>query len=172
VKKCPACGYSNSGGANCGVCGRDISSVASLPEARAKKDRAMPLLAAVLLLCCLAAFLVTGRRAGGTAAPAAKTFSGEASFGREGVVYSLDRMGELKFLSPEDKLKVLPLLRSSDAKVACAASRTAGKWARSGGADAEVFAKALRAEAKNAQDPCRAAAGAKISGAAAAEKTR
>jgi len=172
VKKCPACGYANSGGANCGVCGRDISSVAPLPETPKKADRAMPLLAAVLLLCCLAAFFVTGGRKGGAAAPEGESFSDEASFGSEGVVYSLDRMGELRFLPREDRLKALPLMNSSDERVACAAVRAAGKWARSGAPDSEVFAEALRAAAESGPEACRALAASGIPAAAAGKKTR
>jgi hypothetical protein len=172
VKKCPACGYANSGDASCGVCGRDISSVSPLPEVRAKKDRAMPLLAAVLLLCCLAAFFVTGGPGRGNSAREGENFSDEASFGYEGVIYSLDRMAELKFLPQEDRLRTLPLLNSRDERVACAAVRAAGRWARSGARDAAVFVEALRAAAKTGPEACRALAAAELPAAPAAEKTR
>ena len=172
MKKCPSCGYVNSGAAACGVCGRDLSSVASLPENKRKKDRSMPLLAAVLLLCCLAAFFVTGGRKGTPAAPREENFSDEASFGYEGVIYSLDRMGELEFLSTEDRLKVLPLMKSRDERVACAAVRVAVKWARSGAPDSKVFAVALRAPAESGPEACRAQAATGLAEAAVVEKTR
>lgn len=172
MKKCPACGYAGSGGASCGVCGRDLSLTAPLPDPGPKKDFAMPLLAAVLLLCCLAAFFVTGGRKGGGAAQAGQTFSDEASFGYEGVIYSLDRLGELKFLPTEDRLKVLPLLASRDARVACAAARTAGKWARSGASDSAVFGQALRSASAGLPEACRDTAAGEIPVAAAGKKTR
>lgn len=143
-----------------------------MPEPRVKKDVAMPLLAAVLLLCCLAAFFVTGGRKGGAAHPEGETFSDEASFGYEGVIYSLDRLGDLKFLPSEDRLKVLPFLASRDERVACAAARAAGKWARSGAPDAAVFAQALRAAPKSLTEACLAPAADEIPGAAAGKKTR
>lgn len=172
MKKCPSCGYAGSSGDACGVCGRDLSRVAPLPEPRAKRDVAMPLLAAVLLLCCLAAFFVTGGRKRGAAAPEGETFSDEASFGYEGVIYSLDRMGELKFLAHEDRLKVLPFLASRDERVACAASKAAGKWARSGAPDAAVFAQALRVALKSLPEACRIPVMDGIPGEVAGKKTR
>lgn len=172
MKKCPACGYAGSSGDCCGVCGRDLSQVAPLPGTRVKRDVAMPLLAVVLLLCCLAAFFVTGGRKRGAAAPEGETFPDEASFGYEGVIYSLDRMGELKFLSPEDRLKVLPFLASRDERVACAAARAAGKWARSGAPDAAVFAQALRAAPKSLPEACLTPDAGGIPGGAAGKKTR
>lgn len=127
MRRCPACGYDNPVSETCGVCGRCLSDVRACEPPTRKPDRLMPALAAVLLLCALAAFFLANRRAAAPA-PAENSFSDEAGFGYEGVLYSLSAMEGLRFLPPEDKLRVLPLLESHDERVACAAAVLAGRW--------------------------------------------
>jgi len=133
VRECPACGYPNSDPAAqaCGVCGRGLSAVAERAPAEGRRpDRLMPALAVLLLLCALAAFYLAHRRIPAPV-PGESAFADEAGFGYEGVLYSLAAMGEQRFLPPEDKLRVLPLLDSRDERVAAAAAGLAGKWLES-----------------------------------------
>lgn len=128
MKKCPSCGYQASTGAACGVCGRDLGAVPELAVPKKSKDMAMPFLAAALLACAAVAFFFFGR--GGKPEPVAAVPgpSEVDEFGYEGALYALERMEGLKFLPEEDKLRVLPLLESSDGRVAFAAVKLAGKW--------------------------------------------
>lgn len=138
MRKCPACGYVNAEAAACGVCGRDLSGIPDRTAPARKTDRIMPALAALLLCCALAAFFLASRRPAAPA-PADNSFSDEAGFGYEGLLYSMTAMESMRFLPPEDKLKILPFLSSRDERVACAAAGLAGAWLRSG-EDAQLAA--------------------------------
>ena len=54
----------------------------------------------------------------------------ENSFSYEGVLYSLDKLEELRFLPEADRRRVPPLLSSPDDRVASAAAKVVGAWAR------------------------------------------
>lgn len=138
MKKCPACGYSNSAAApKCAVCGGDLAAVQAAPPP--EKERAPDLLpAAGILLALCAAFFYLYQNFPSREAPAPVTgedaASDEASFDNDGVLYSLDRLRGLRFLPEADKLRVPPLLGFRDERVALAAAEVLGEWAR-GAAD-------------------------------------
>lgn len=128
MKKCPACGYGNPADRlNCAVCGRDLGGVraAALPVPQKGGPNYM-LVSGLILLACAALFyaLQTYAWKGGAAA------AEEARFSYEGVVYSLEKLAGLRYLPAEDKKRVLPLLASSDERVAFAAAKAVGAWSR------------------------------------------
>lgn len=135
MRKCPACGYSNDGAApKCAVCGGALAGVPpAAPEPR--KTQTPDLLPAVgVLLAFCAAFFYLYQNFPLREAPAPATgedaASDEASFDYGGVLFSLDKMGGLRFLPEADKLRVPPLLGSRDERVALAAAKVLGAWAR------------------------------------------
>lgn len=135
IKTCPSCGYGNPDASpKCGICARDISTVPVIVERLPEKESLGLILTGLLLVVCGLAFFVSGRFADKPARPASweTEFSDEASFGYEGVLYSLDKMGQMRFLPREAKRKIVPLMYSPDDRVACAAVRLIGGWLRSG----------------------------------------
>jgi hypothetical protein len=165
MRRCPGCGYDNPGGAlKCGVCGGDVSGVpeAPRPEKRTEPDL-LPAVGLLLLFC--AGFFYLYQHAPWRRAPAPSTgedaATDEASFSYDGVVYSLDRMRELRFLPREDKLRVPPLLQSRDDLTAFSAASALGQWAReaSEGEDRRRWFEALlKAAASGRTVPRRQAA--------------
>ncbi|MDD2804777.1 MAG: hypothetical protein PHV33_04425 [Elusimicrobiales bacterium] len=129
MKKCPACAYGNPGAAvKCAVCGRDLSAVPERPEPRPQKNSPQLPLAAAALLACAGLFwlLQTYAWKPGEPAPAAD----DENFAYEGVVYSLSRMADLRYLPAGDKRRALAHLASPDERAAMAAARAAGAWLR------------------------------------------
>jgi len=137
MKSCPSCGYGNpDAGVKCGICSGDISAVAVKPEPAAKKELISPIFmvfAGLLLLACGALFFFMQNspwgkevipESGDTAA------ADESSFTYEGVLYGLDKMASLRFLPEAERRRVPALLSSSDDKVAYAAAKLTGAWAR------------------------------------------
>lgn len=130
MKKCPACGYGNPADRlNCAVCGRDLAGVKAAVLPAPQKGPNYMLLSGLILLACAALFYALQNYAWKQAAPAAAVE--EAQFSYEGVVYSLAKMAELRYLPAEDKKRALPLLASSEEKAAFAAARAVGAWSRS-----------------------------------------
>lgn len=130
MKRCPSCAYGNPGSAEkCHVCACPLAGVPERPDPQPeKKAPHMPLAAGALLLCAGVFWLLqTYAWKPGEPAPAA---ADDASFSYDGVAYSLDKMAGLRFLPEEDKLNALPLLASPDGRVAEAAAKAAGAWAR------------------------------------------
>lgn len=135
MKTCPACGYDHNpdSGEKCAVCRRDISAVPPRAEPPAPKNGGKGMLVAgiLLLLCALAAFILqtgSARTDSGRRAEAPAQFENTAD--SDSVLYSLDKMGELRFLPLRDKKLVLPLLENGDDRVGYLAAVRIGEWAR------------------------------------------
>jgi len=138
VKPCPSCGYGNpDSGVRCGICAKDITDVRIKAEPVPEKDPARPglmLLTGLLLLACGALFFFMQNPPWRKEAPVESgenAVTDENSFDYGGVLYSLGKMEKLRFLPEADKRLVPPLLSSPDDRVAHAAAKTIGAWARS-----------------------------------------
>ena len=137
MKKCHSCGYDNNPDAElkCGICGHDIAAVRPRvqPPPPPRKMEAAGLIAAGLLLifCAFTWYIIRtyADRAAASKAAAAPMLD-DAAFEYDGALYSLGKMGELRFLPMKDKLKVLPLLSSKDDRVTYAAAKLIGEWSR------------------------------------------
>ncbi|MBI4351246.1 MAG: HEAT repeat domain-containing protein [Elusimicrobia bacterium] len=138
MRKCPVCGYGNpDAGVKCGICARDITAVPvkaeSLPEKEAGRPGPM-LLAGLLLLLCGGLYFFLEYSPWKKEAPVQSgenAVTDENSFSYEGVLYGLDKMSGMRFLTEGDKRRVPPLLSCPDDKVAYAAARLIGAWSRS-----------------------------------------
>ncbi|PIU17714.1 MAG: hypothetical protein COT18_12590 [Elusimicrobia bacterium CG08_land_8_20_14_0_20_59_10] len=149
MKTCPACGYDHNPDAEnyCVICRRDISAVPPRAEPPAPKNEGKGMVVAgiLLLLCALAAFFFHAgpdRTDAGRRAEAPAQYENAADY--DSVLYSLDKMGELRFLPLRDKKLVLPLLKDGDDRVGYLAARRIGEWAR---AEKDPAAAALWFEA-------------------------
>jgi len=138
MKKCPSCGYGNpDAGAKCGICAKDITSVPVKPDPVREKESSRPslmVLSGLLLLLCGALVFFMENSPWKKEAPlqsGENAFTDENSFTYEGVLYGLDKMSAMRFLPEADKRRVLPLLSSPEDKVAFAAAKLVGGWARS-----------------------------------------
>ena len=163
MKPCPSCGYGNPDQEQkCGICARDITSVPVKTEVSPREESKLMLLAGLLLLACGAVFFFsTSRMKPPPAASGGTAFSDEASFSYDGVLYALDRIGNLRFLPSADRKGVLPLLSCPDDRVACAAAKLAGAWARSSEDPAErkiMFEALLKAASSGGRIARRSAA--------------
>lgn len=134
MKKCPACGYPNDGAAlKCAVCGGELAGVTAVrPPDKIKTPDLLPAVGAIVVFCGVFFWLYQNFPLRREAVPATgeDAATDEASFDYDGVLYSLDKMGELGFLPEADKLRVPPLLASRDDRVAAAAAKALGAWAR------------------------------------------
>lgn len=137
MKKCPSCGYGNPDtGLKCGICARDIGTVPAAPEPVVKEESARPgpmVLAGMLLLVCGAVYFFMENSPWKKEVPVTSgenAVTDENSFTYEGVLYALDKMSSLDFLTEGDKRQVPPLLSSPDDKVAHAAATLIGVWSR------------------------------------------
>lgn len=153
TRKCPKCSYcSPSHFAACGICGAPLDGVSPAETAPLERKNPGPQLAAGLLLLFAGAYLFFSSRP--PAPPAQGAEPDGFSYG--GVLYSLEAMRDLRFVSAADKRKVLPLLRSEDDKAGHAAAELLGAWARFSPEPAlreDLFAALLDCSAS-----CRAAA--------------
>ena len=140
MKPCPSCGYGNPDQNNkCGICARDIAAVRIKAVPRPQKESKLMLLTGLLLLACGAAyFILTAITKLVPAATGETAFSDETSFTYDGVLYALEKMGGLRFQPAADRRRVAPLLASPDDRVASAAAKLAGQWARSSEDPAEA----------------------------------
>ncbi len=137
MKTCPSCGYGNpDAGLKCGICAQDIAGVpakaAAIPENNLNSSNLMVLAGLLLLLCgALFYFMQNSPWKQETLTESGEdAVTDENSFSYEGVLYSLDKMKELRFLPEADRRRALPLFSSSDDRVAIAAVKAAGAWAR------------------------------------------
>lgn len=137
MKKCPACGYGNPDtDLKCGICARNITAVTVVSEPAVEKASSRPslmVLAGILLLLCGAVYFFIEYSPWKKEVPAASgenAVTDENSFSYEGVLYSLDKMSSMNFLTEGDKRQVLPLLSSPDDKAAHAAATLIGAWSR------------------------------------------
>lgn len=137
MKKCPSCGYGNpDAGLKCGICARDITAVAVVSEPVVVEESGRPglmVLAGLLLLLCGALYFFIEYSPWKKEAPVASgenAITDENSFTYEGVLYALDKMSSLNFLTEGDKRRVPPLLSSPDDKVAHSAATLIGAWSR------------------------------------------
>lgn len=90
-------------------------------------------LAGLLLLACGALFFFMQNSPWKKEAPpesGMNAVTDENSFTYEGVLYGVDKMSALRFLPEADRRRVPPLLSSPDDKVAYAAAKLIGAWAR------------------------------------------
>ena len=134
MKPCPSCGYGNPDqDQKCGICARDITAVpVKTVVKQSQTESNLLLVAGLLLLGCGAGYFITSSIAKPPPrASAETTFSDEASFSYDGTLYALDKLGTLRFLPSAYRRSVAPLLACPDDRVACAAARLAGEWARS-----------------------------------------
>jgi len=134
MRKCPSCAYENADNIRkCGICGRDISAVPVTVLPSPQRNSYAMLIAGVLLLACGVFFFVrqsSPEKKKSASRSAENAVTDEQSFNYEGVLYGLDKMGELKFLSDSDKRRVPPLISSPDHKVSYAAVKLIGTWSR------------------------------------------
>lgn len=131
MKKCPGCAYLNPGSAGrCHVCGRDLSAVADRPDPVPEKSSALLPASALALLACAGLFWLLQHYAWrpGPPAPAPD----DENYSWDGAVESLEKMAALRYLPDGDKLRALPLLKSSDERVALAAVKAVSLWALAG----------------------------------------
>lgn len=130
MKKCPSCSYGNPDcGGKCCICGRDISGVAAVPLPVPEKGSGLMLAYGIALLVCAGLFLLLQPLL--KTAPAPAPAVSDEAYPAEGILYSLEKMSGLAYLPPADRLAALPLLSSREEKVAFAAAKAVGAWARS-----------------------------------------
>lgn len=128
MKKCPVCSYTNSGEpVVCGICGASLEAVPVIAPPPGLPKYSHGLKAGLLLLFLFggAFFYLSGRQAS-----PAQSCQEEDGFAYGGVHFSLETMKRLRFLSTEEKRKVVPLLYSPDSETAVSAARLLGAWAR------------------------------------------
>ncbi len=138
MKECPSCGYANpDGAAVCAVCGGNVSGVVPKPPPPPSRTGYYLLAAgAALVVLGAAVYLLPSRRAsvvlraGPPAAGAADKPGQEAPFSYDGVLASLKRMSELKYLPEGDKLGAAGLMWSRDEEAGFEAARMVGGWVR------------------------------------------
>ncbi len=163
MKTCPSCGYGNPDqDQKCGICAKDLSAIPAKAAAKPQTGSGLMLGAGLLLLACGALYFITSSVAKPPARASANTyFLDEASFSYDGTLYALDKMGSLRFLPAADRHRILPLLTSPDDRVARAAAKLTGAWARSSENSAEakvLFEALLRTAASGSRIARRAAA--------------
>ena len=137
MKKCPSCCFDNNPDAElkCGICGHDIAAVpprAQPPPPRKREAASLITTGLLIIFCSLFWFLMqTHAERAAAVKAAAAPMTDDAAFDYDGALYSLGKMGELRFLPMKDKMKVLPLLSSKDERVVYAAAKLLGEWSRS-----------------------------------------
>lgn len=162
MKVCPSCGYGNPDqDQKCGICARDITAVPVKIAEKPQTESKLMLVTGLLLLVCGAVYFITTSVTKPPSRASADTaFSDEASFNYDGTLYALEKLGGLRFLPSAERRSVAPLLTCPDDRVAGAAAKLAGAWARSSEdpAEAELFFEALLKAASSGSGIARRAA--------------
>lgn len=138
MKECPSCGYANTDAAAvCAVCGGNVSGVAPKPPPPPSRAGYYMLAAgAALAALGIALYLLPSRhpRIVLKAAPPSSVPEEEPGrdgpFSYSGVLASLKKMSELKYLPEGDKLRAAGIMWSRDDKAGLEAARLVGGWVR------------------------------------------
>lgn len=138
MKTCPSCGYKNGDGAlKCEICGKDASGLKPDPAPPRNDPKKPDYDIWLLALLSLGAWVYFAYL---SPAPAPKTAAAPGkAFSNEGVIYTLDKMANLKLPGAEEKAAVLAAFDSADWKVRAAGAKTAGEWLRAGSADTALL---------------------------------
>jgi len=130
MKHCPKCAYDNADSAGkCEVCQGSLTGVASIAIQVPEKSGLQAwsfLFSGILLLACGAYFI----RAPLPVPKAPQSVFREGNFTYEGVLYSLEKMKQLRFLPLADRRSVAELLYSQDEQTGFAAAELVGAWSR------------------------------------------
>ncbi len=138
MKECPSCGYGNpDGAAICAVCGGNVSGVVPKPPPpQSRTGYYMLVSGAALVVLGVAVYLLPSRharvvqRSAQPPAGAADKPGRDGPFSYDGVLASLKRMSELKYLPAGDKLRTAGVMWSRDDKAGFEAARLVGSWVR------------------------------------------
>lgn len=138
MKECPSCGYANTDAAAvCAVCGGNVSGVVPKPPPPPSRAGYYMLAAgAALAALGVALYLLPSRhvrialKAVPTSSVSAEEPGRDGPFSYAGVLASLKRMSELKYLPEGDKLRAAGIMWSRDGKAGFEAARMVGGWVR------------------------------------------